>query len=154
MDVVNGPLFPFGYGLSYTTFEYSDISATAEVPTSAEGVELSFTVRNTGSVAADEVAQIYLSPTSADQQIRPRQLQGFARVSLKPGESKTVRMKLYTDQFGYYKHEGERSWNITPGKYLLKVGASSDDIRLQTEVILTGKPVKKRIRDNYFSEIL
>lgn len=146
--------WPFGYGLSYTTFEYSDISATAEVPTSAEGVELSFTVRNTGSVAADEVAQIYLSPTSADQQIRPRQLQGFARVSLKPGESKTVRMKLYTDQFGYYKHEGERSWNITPGKYLLKVGASSDDIRLQTEVILTGKPVKKRIRDNYFSEIL
>lgn len=146
--------WPFGYGLSYTTFEYSDISATAEVPTSAEGVELSFTVRNTGSVAADEVAQIYLSPTSADQQIRPRQLQGFARVSLKPGESKTVKVKLYTDQFGYYKHEGERSWNIAPGKYLLKVGASSDDIRLQTEVILTGKPVKKRIRDNYFSEIL
>ena len=80
--------------------------------------------------------------------------QGFARVSLDVGESKTVRVRLYTDQFGYYAHDGERSWNIAPGKYLLKVGASSEDIRLQTEITLTGNPVRKNIRDNYFSEIL
>lgn len=146
--------WPFGYGLSYTSFKYSDLAATAEAPTTAEAVELSFTVSNTGQVAADEIAQIYLSPTSPDQNIRPRQLQGFARVSLEAGESKTVRVKLYTDQFGYYTHDGERSWNIAPGRYLLKVGASSEDIRLQTEITLTGQPARKRIRDNYFSEIL
>ena len=145
--------WPFGYGLSYTTFEYSDISAPAEAKVSDESVELSFTVKNTGAVAADEVAQIYLSPTSADQNIRPRQLQGFARVSLKPGESKTVRVRLYTDQFGYYSHENERCWNIDPGRFLLKVGSSSEDIRLQTELSLTGDSVRKSLRDNYFSEI-
>ena len=70
------------------------------------------------------------------------------------GPCKTVRVRLYTDQFGYYTNDGERSWNIAPGKYLLKVGASSEDIRLQTEITLIGKPVRKRIRDNYFSEIM
>ena len=69
--------WPFGYGLSYTTFEYQNLKADAEVATNAETVSLSFEVKNTGNVAADEIAQIYLSPTSEDQHIRPQQLQGF-----------------------------------------------------------------------------
>lgn len=144
----------FGYGLSYTTFDYQNLKVDKEVSTTAEGVNVSFEVRNTGKMAADEIAQVYLSPTAPGQQIRPIQLQGFARVSLKPGESKTVRMKLHTDQFGFYSHEGVRQWNIRPGKFVVKVGASSADIKLQETVTLTGEPVVKPIRDHYFSELL
>ena len=145
--------WPFGYGLSYTTFEYSNLKVNGEAKTSDESITLTFDVKNTGKMAADEIAQVYLSPTKADQPIRPIQLQGFARVSLQPGETKTVTVKLYTEQFGYYTNEqGNRSWNVAPGTYLIKIGASSVDIPLQQQVTLTGNPVKKPLREFYFSE--
>ena len=144
--------WPFGYGLSYTTFEYQNLKADAEVETSAESVNMTFEVKNTGKMAADEIVQIYLSPTSASQQIRPIQLQGFARVTLKPGETKTVQAKLYTDQFGYYSHKDQRQWNIAPGQFVVKIGASSEDIRLHQTVTLKGEAVTKPLRDHYFSE--
>ena len=144
--------WPFGYGLSYTTFEYSDLKADSKASTSDESVTLSFNVTNTGSVAADEVAQIYLSPAEEGQNIRPIQLQGFARVSLQPGETKTVKVKLNTEQFGYYTNDGARQWNIAPGSFQIKVGASSADIRLTGTVTLNGKHVTKPLREYYFSE--
>ena len=144
--------WPFGYGLSYTTFEYQNLKANAEVETSAESVNMTFEVKNTGKMAADEIVQIYLSPTSASQHIRPIQLQGFARVTLKPGETKTVQAKLYTDQFGYYSHKDQRQWNIAPGQFVVKIGASSEDIRLHQTVTLKGEAVTKPLRDHYFSE--
>jgi beta-glucosidase len=144
--------WPFGYGLSYTTFEYQNLVADAEAATDAQAVSLSFEVKNTGSVVADEIAQIYLSPKNEGQNIRPIQLQGFARITLKPGETKTVKVKLYTEQFGYYTNKGKRQWNIQPGTYIIKVGASSQDIRLQQEITLKGNPVTKPMRDFYFSE--
>ena len=144
--------WPFGYGLSYTTFEYSNLQIEKEASTSSPAVNFTFDVKNTGQVAADEIAQIYLSPTASDQPLRPIQLQGFTRVSLKPGESKTVNVKMFIDQFGYYTHEGERAWNIQPGSFIVKVGASSADIRLQETVTLKGDPVVKPLRDNYFAE--
>ena len=143
--------WPFGYGLSYTTFEYSNLQVASEVPTSAEAVDITFEVKNTGKMAADEIAQIYLSPTDAQQPIRPLQLQGFTRITLAPGESKTVHAKLFTEQFGYYSHQGQRQWNVAPGKYVVKVASSSADIKLQETVTLTGEPVSKPIRDHYFS---
>ena len=144
--------WPFGYGLSYTTFEYANLEATTEVTTKDESFNLTFDVKNTGKVAADEVAQIYLSPADKSQQIRPIQLQGFARVSLKPGESKKISVKMYTEQLGYYTHDGQRQWNIQPGKYIIKVGASSQDIKLQQEINLSGEAVKMPLRRYYFSE--
>ena len=155
-----GPLFrlantqwPFGYGLSYTTFEYSNLKMNDEAKTSDESVTLSFDVKNTGRMAADEIAQLYLSPTKDDQNIRAIQLQGFARVSLQPGETKTVTIKLYTEQFGYYSNDnGKRQWNVAPGTYAVKVGASSVDFRLQQQVKLTGQKVSKPLREYYFSE--
>ena len=144
--------WPFGYGLSYTTFEYQNLKVDTEVATSAESVNVSFEVKNTGEMAADEIAQIYLSPTDRNQQIKPIQLQGFARVSLQPGETKTVKVKLYTEQFGYYSHQGDRQWNIAPGQFVVKVGASSEDIRLQQTVTLKGSAVTKPLREFYFSE--
>ena len=142
--------WPFGYGLSYTTFEYSDLKLDAgSIKTTQESIGLEFTVRNAGSVRSDEIVQLYLSPETGSQNIRPIQLQGFTRVSLEPGESKTVRAEMFTDQFGYYSDWG---WNIAPGDFTLKIGASSADIRLQADVTLTGKPVRKKLRDNYFSK--
>ena len=143
--------WPFGYGLSYTTFKYANLKINSEASTADESISLSFDIKNTGQMAADEVAQIYLSPTSDNQQIRPIQLQGFARVTLQPGETKTVKVKLWTEQFGYYSHDGQRQWNIHPGTFIVKVGASSQDIRLQEKVTLKGEPLVKPIRDHYLS---
>ena len=145
--------WPFGYGLSYTTFEYQNLQVNSEAQTSDDSVELTFQVKNTGSVKADEVAQIYLSPTAESQNIRPIQLQGFARLSLEPGQEKTVTTRLYVEQFGFYSHKGDvREWNIEPGTFIVKVGASSADIKLQQQVELKGKAVTKPLRDHYFSE--
>ena len=144
--------WPFGYGLSYSTFEYGNLQIDSEVSTSAPCVNLSFEVKNTGLVVADEIAQIYLSPTADNQNVRPIQLQGFARVSLEPGQTKTVRVKLHTEQFGYYSNNGQRQWNIDPGKFSVKIGASSTDIRLQQIITLKGRKVVKTLRDNYLSE--
>ena len=146
--------WPFGYGLSYTTFDYSNLKMPEEVKTDEQSLTLTFDVKNTGKMAADEIVQIYLSPTEENQNIRPIQLQGFARVSLQPGESKKVSVKLYTEQFGYFnKKDGQRQWNVDPGTYAVKVGASSVDFRLQQQVKLTGQTVSKPIRDYYFSEV-
>ena len=145
--------WPFGYGLSYTTFEYQNLQVNSEAQTSDNFVELTFQVKNTGEVKADEIAQIYLSPTADNQNIRPIQLQGFARISLEPGQTKTVTTRLYVEQFGFYSHANNvRQWNIEPGTFIVKVGASSADIRLQQEVILRGKAINKPLRDHYFSE--
>ena len=144
--------WPFGYGLSYTTFEYSNLSFSNEASTSDENVIVTFDVKNTGKMAADEIAQIYLSPTGDSQQIRPIQLQGFARVSLQPGETKKIKVTLLTEQFGFYSNQGKRQWNIIPGTFVIKVGASSTDIRLQGKVTLKGNAVNKPIREKYFSK--
>ena len=144
--------WPFGYGLTYTTFEYQNLKVDSAATTADQSINLSFEVKNTGQVAADEIAQIYLSPTADDQQIRPIQLQGFARVSLNPGETKTVKVKLYTEQFGFYTNDGKRLWIVRPGSFIVKVGASSQDIRLQQQVTLSGNLVSKPLREFYFSE--
>ncbi|MBQ6657872.1 MAG: glycoside hydrolase family 3 C-terminal domain-containing protein [Prevotella sp.] len=144
--------WPFGYGLSYTTFDYQNLKADAEVATSDNSLNVTFEVKNTGKMAADEIVQIYLSPKESTQQIRPIQLQGFVRVALQPGETKTVKAKLYTEQFGYYSHQDKRQWNIAPGQFIVKIGASSEDIRLHQTVTLKGETVTKPLRDHYFSE--
>ena len=144
--------WPFGYGLSYTTFEYSNLEATPEVTTKDESFNITFDVKNTGKMAADEVAQIYLSPADDNKNIRPIQLQGFARVSLKPGESKKISVKMFTEQLGYYSNEGQRQWIIKAGQFIIKIGASSQDIKLQQQINLSGEAVKMPLRKFYFSE--
>ena len=144
--------WPFGYGLSYTTFEYKNLQVNEEVATDETFVSLSFEVKNIGKVAADEIAQVYLSPADDNKLIRPRQLQGFARVALKPGETKKVKVKMYVEQFGYYSNQGQRQWNVAPGTFQVAIGASSEDIRLKKNVVLKGNPITKPLRDFYFSE--
>lgn len=143
----------FGYGLSYTTFRYDNLTIDKETDTSAECVNLSFDVTNTGSVKGEEIVQIYVSPDEGNANLRPIKLKGFARVPLNPGETKRVSVKLSPDQMAYYTNNGGRKWNIDPGTYTVKIGASSADIRLQDEFRLTGKSITKPLRDSYFSEV-
>lgn len=139
----------FGHGLSYTTFDYSDLEMPASAPThGTKGIKASFNVKNTGAMAGDEIVQLYLSPVTDTANHKPILLQGFGRVSLEPGESKRVEFTLFPDQFGFYEEEG---WNIAPGKFEVKIGSSSRQIRLTKEMELTGDMVRKEIRDNYFS---
>ena len=149
--------WPFGHGLSYTTFEYKHMAIEDGVRTNEPFVNLSFEVKNTGKVSATEIAQIYISPapdSPLTSHLSPLKLQGFARVSLEPRQSKTVRVKLYTEQLGYYSREGkERRWNVLPGKYIVKIGASSADIRLEDQLTLIGDSIHKPIREQYFSDI-
>lgn len=151
--VENNPriAWPFGYGLSYTSFEYGDMRIDRQVETTAESFNLDVDVKNAGKVDADEVVQIYVSPTDSESLLKPIQLQGFARISLKAGEKRTVRFRLFPEQLGYY---ADGAWNISPGHYLIKVAASSQDIRQEQEIVLTGKHHVKKLRDHYLSEVV
>lgn len=143
--------WPFGFGLSYTTFEYANLSVTSSVKTTDEAICVAFDVKNTGTYAADEIVQLYVSPTSLrSQHLKPIQLKGFGRVSLQPGESKHVEFLMSPQQFGYFAN---RQWNIDPGTYEVKVGASSQDLPLSAEVELTGEQATMPLRTVYFSEM-
>ena len=139
----------FGYGLSYSSFYYANLKMDKKASTTARAIHLSFDVKNTGTMAADEVAQIYLSPTDSQQPIRPIQLQGFGRVSLQPGETRTLHFTMSPEQFGYY---ADGHWNIDPGLFIIKVGASSADIRLKGEIELTGEKLTPKLRSTYFTQ--
>ena len=123
------PAFPFGYGLSYTTFEYSGLKADKT------GVTL--TVTNTGSAAGAEIVQLYVAKPDA-KVFRPEQeLKGFAKVSLAPGESKTVTIALDDKAFRYWNVK-TNAWEVEGGSYQLRVGASSVDIRLTADITVKG----------------
>jgi beta-glucosidase len=120
------PLFPFGYGLSYTTFEYADLRLVER----GDGtVEASFQVENTGAWAGQEIAQVYVRDIES-RLVRPdKELKAFAKVSLAPGESKQVTLDLDRDALSYYDPAGD-GWVAEPGTFEVLVGSSSRDIRL------------------------
>ena len=120
------PLFPFGYGLSYTTFRYSDLQVER---TGDEQATVKVRVTNTGTREGAEVVQLYLgSPAAAEEP--PKQLKGFEKILLKPGESKVVTMKLDKNSFAAWDTESH-AWKVYPGTYSVMVGSSSRDIRLK-----------------------
>ena len=141
--------WPFGYGLSYTSFFQSGMRVAQQVSTADESFDVTLQVRNSGSMEGDEVVQLYLTPAMEN---RPVRLQGFCRVHLKPGETKTVKFKVYTEQLGYYSNDGKREWHIDPGKFGIALSNRSD-VMLQKSIIeLTGNPVAKPLREHYLSE--
>lgn len=142
--------YPFGYGLSYTTFEYSNLNLDPSAAVNADSFKLSFDLTNSGSVDATEIVQIYLSPLERSAKLRPIQLQGFGRVELAAGQTKKVEFLMSPQQLGYYAM-GE--WNIDPGRYMIKVGASSADIRLEAEITLEGEQLSMPLRTTYFAKM-
>ncbi|MFC6082138.1 glycoside hydrolase family 3 N-terminal domain-containing protein [Sphaerisporangium aureirubrum] len=142
------PLFPFGYGTSYTTFEVGDLRISdTEVPTDGE-FTVTVTVRNTGARAGDEVVQLYLHDVLA-QVTRPvRQLTGFARVHLEPGEGKDVRFQVHTDRTAFAGRDLRRV--VEPGDVEVLVGTSATDLPCRGTVRLTG-PLREAGHDRRLS---
>lgn len=141
--------FPFGYGLTYTTFEYSNMQIESNVATNADRFNVSVEVKNTGDVAATEIVELYVSPIERSAKLKPIQLQGFKRVTLEPGQSETVTLAVSPQQLGYFVNG---HWAIDPGRYMIKLGASSQDIRQEGEVVLTGETCEMDLRTAYFAE--
>ncbi len=139
MSRVNGPLYPFGYGLSYTTFEYSDITVHPAVITPNQEVTVKCKITNTGKRAGDEVAQLYVRDLLSSVTTYEKKLCGFKRVGLEPGETKEVTFILHPRELQLYNKENQ--WVVEPGDFKIMVGASSEDIRLneRIRVIKYGK---------------
>ncbi|MCW5844975.1 MAG: glycoside hydrolase family 3 C-terminal domain-containing protein [Caldilinea sp.] len=128
-------LFPFGYGLSYTTFAYSNATVSAATFRDVDGVTVSVDVTNTGSVAGKEVVQLYVHDRKS-KLVRPfKELKGFAKVDLEPGETKRVDIALDFRAFAYY-HPGYAQWITEDGDFDLLIGASSADIRATVSATL------------------
>jgi beta-glucosidase len=129
------PLYPFGHGLSYTRFEYSHLRLEAQEIAAAGQACVSVDVTNSGACAGEEVVQLYASyPASAVA--RPvRELKGFQRLRLAPGETRTVAFNLAAAQLAWWDGAG---WAVEPGVVRVLIGSSSEDIRLQGEVRIMG----------------
>ncbi|MCM1221334.1 MAG: glycoside hydrolase family 3 C-terminal domain-containing protein, partial [Lachnospiraceae bacterium] len=143
-DESNMPLYPFGYGLSYTQFKYSDLTVEKEVP--ADGsVHMSFKVKNTGDRDGEEVAQIYIRDLLSSVARPCMQLVAFAKVPLRVGETKTVSVEIDLSQLAF--HDASMELVVEPGEMKVFVGASSEDIRLKDRFCISGETcaVKRRV---------
>ena len=129
------PRFAFGHGLGYTTFEYEEVTVTADGLAEGEPLELRVRIRNTGTRAGKEVIQIYVADLESTVQRPVRELKGFAAVRLEPGETKEVAMALEDRDLAYWDVE-RHSWRIEPGRFDIEIGHSSRDIRLRASVEL------------------
>jgi beta-glucosidase len=140
------PLYHFGHGLSYTTFEYGDLIINKKQATIGESVDISLVVTNTGPVEGDEVVQLYIHDEFAITPRPVKELKGFIRLTLQPGERKNITFHLPVDQLAFY--DNELNLVIEPGRIYLMLGSSSDDIRLKGEFTITGQgmlPIKERV---------
>ena len=129
--------YPFGYGLSYTTFEYSNLRLSADSIDEGEPFSVTFTVKNTGNAYGAEVAQVYVSDTQSTLYRPKKELKGFKKVFLQPGEAKDVTVELDSRAFAYY-NVAINDWHIESGDFAILVGASSKDIRLEGHVNVTS----------------
>lgn len=131
---VHGALYDFGYGLSYTTFEYSSLKLSSKTISPSDSVEVSFTLRNTGSRKGDEVVQLYIRDVLSSITVYEKVLRGFERVSLEPGESKEVSFTLAPKDLGLLDVDFRRI--VEPGEFEIMIGASSKDIRLSEKLLV------------------
>lgn len=126
---VHGALYPFGYGLSYTTFEYSNLKIMQSGQTAHDNVQVVFTIKNTGNRKGDEVVQLYLRDEYSSVTTYTKVLRGFERITLEPGETKEVKMELTKQDLGLWDINNQ--FTVEPGTFEIQIGASSQDIRLK-----------------------
>ncbi len=137
VDLPSGPLYPFGHGLSYTSFDYSDLSISPEAVASGEQVAISLTVTNSGEVAGDEVVQLYTHHEYPSLPQPVKELKGFCRLSLDAGESCRVTFRLAADALAFYDEALELA--LETGRASVFIGSSSADIRLEGSFTIQGE---------------
>ena len=128
---VNGALYPFGYGLSYTAFTYDNLQVSPEKENQQGDIAVSVDVTNTGKVSGDDVVELYLKQEVSSVTTYEYDLRGFERVPLQPGEKKTVRFTLHPDDLAIL--DKNMNWTVEPGKFRVMIGSSSEDIKLGKE---------------------
>jgi len=149
VEMSTKPLFPFGYGLSYTSFEYSNLIITPKTLSWEDQVEISLEVRNTGKITGEEVVQLYINDELAEITRPVKELKGFQRIILKPNEKKKVKFFLSMTQLGFYNKE--MKYIVEPGIIVVMVGSSSEDIRLRGKFEIVGEVQEiKKVR-KYFT---
>ncbi|MCE5256146.1 MAG: glycoside hydrolase family 3 C-terminal domain-containing protein, partial [Spirochaetaceae bacterium] len=141
------PLFPFGHGLSYTEFEYSNLRLDKAEMQDTDSLTVQLDVRNVGLVESQEVVQLYVEDEEASVLRPPRELKGFCKVTLKPGEKTTVEFELSKRAFAFWSEEHEE-WVVETGDFVISVGASSRDIRLRASVRLESSTPDLRVWDS------
>ncbi|MEI8225116.1 MAG: fibronectin type III-like domain-contianing protein, partial [Bacteroidota bacterium] len=124
------PLFPFGFGLSYTTFSYKKLKVNATVH-QGDSVKVAVNVKNTGKVAGDEVVELYLSDLTADVPVPIHALKGFTRIHLNPGETKSVVLTLSPEAFSIIDNDNQRK--VKPGKFEVFIGGHQPDPKTAKE---------------------
>jgi len=130
------PLFAFGYGLSYTTFGYGNLSVTPRTGNLNEPVKVSFEVKNTGRREGAEVAELYVGESHPSVPRPVKELKGFAKIDLKPGESKRLTLTLDRRAFSFYDVK-KNDWSADSGEFTILVGGASDNIQLRSKFTLT-----------------
>jgi beta-glucosidase len=128
---VNGALYPFGYGLTYTTFDYSNLQVSPEKEKRQGDIKVTVDITNTGKLKGDNVVELYLKQELSDVTVYDYDLRGFERISLEPGEKKTVEFTLHPDDLAIL--DKNMNWTVEPGKFQVMIGASSEDIKLKKE---------------------
>ena len=131
------PLFPFGHGLSYTTFEYGDMTVSNKNITDHETLTVTATIKNTGKMAGKEIVQLYVSDPQSSLQRPVKELKGFTKLSLEPRESKEVRFTLAARDFSFYDPR-QSQWIAESGEFEIGIGASSADIRMSETIQLSS----------------
>lgn len=151
VDELVEPLFSFGHGLSYTKFEFSNLVIEPQKIPSDGQVTIKVDVKNSGEVEGDEVVQLYLTREHASVTRPIKELKGFKRITLKPGESRTTVFKIHTDVLAYYDRGMELV--VEPGVFKAMIGSSSTDIRCFGEFEITGKKRKPGKNRKFFSDV-
>jgi len=147
----SSPLFPFGFGLSYTNFRYSDLKLNTSKVSAGGSVEISMTLTNTGAREGDEVVQLYVNDPVASVTQPVKSLKGFQRVSLAPGASRRITFTLAANELGFY--DRQMNFVLEPGKIKVMLGSSSDDIRLQGEFDVVGPLAEIAKSKVYFTPV-
>ena len=127
LDVSNDPLYPFGYGLSYTSFQYSEISLSTSLIDAGTELVASIDVTNTGTVDGAEVVQLYIRDVVGSVTRPVKELKGFEKIFLKAGESRTVRFKIITDLLKFYNYDLE--YVFEPGEFEIMIGGNSKELK-------------------------
>jgi beta-glucosidase len=140
------PLFPFGFGLSYTTFEYGNLSVDKDSITDEETLTVTAEIKNSGTVSGKEIVQLYVSDQNKGVSRPEKELKGFEKIELNPGETKTVTFKLDKRSFAYY-NTNIKDWHVQGGTCIIAVGSSSDDIRLEKSIKVESTVQIKRSFD-------